>query len=644
GSTYSSNLEQVITDLFRNTPKSSGFKTSTRGQSPNQVYGLLQCIGNISAEKCSACSRKANDSIHIVCESDKGGRVWMDYCFLRYDNTNFISTLDNNTLFYNTQEEVTDNVNSYSLTTSSLLSNLSDKAYNPANRLFAEGTAFYSTSKQVYGLVQCSRDLSIEDCRTCLSTAMEALKNCCSTIKGAQAMLGSCTARYDIEPFYDPADPAPPPPTISTPDSPESPSPTTTTSQTKSKKKSKILPIILGFVGGIIMLVICLVGMRKRVKAAIFGMPVTVVTHHEERHGVSPESGLLMQEQHSTFSLEELAEATEYFHDKKKLGEGGFGAVYKGTTKDRKEIAVKKLSARSTQGKKEFMNEVQLVASVQHRNLVKLLGCCAEGDERLLVYEYLPNRSLDTFLFDPEKRRELDWQTRYNIIIGIARGLLYLHQDSHMKIIHRDIKANNILLDDKLNAKIADFGLARLFLDDETHIQTRVAGTYGYMAPEYAMRGQLSVKADVYSFGVLLLEIIAGRKNTDYNFPHEMQNLLEWVWRLYKGDDVLSMVDSSIRARCVQEQVLRCIHVGLLCVQVDAVVRPTMSNVIMMISSSSVTLPNPTKPAIMNKSHGRTSKSKSKSKSRSEHDKGSSSQTISTSGVPSVNETSSFTQ
>ncbi|KAH9317732.1 hypothetical protein KI387_019501, partial [Taxus chinensis] len=208
--------------------------------------------------------------------------------------------------------------------------------------------------------------------------------------------------------------------------------------------------------------------------------------------------------------------------------EGGFGAVYKGTTRDRKEIAVKKLSARSTQGKKEFMNEVQLVAGVQHRNLVKLLGCCVEGDERLLVYEYLPNRSLDTFLFDLEKRRELDWQTCYNIIIGISRGLLYLHQDSHMRIIHRDIKANNILLDDKLNAKIADFGLARLFLDDETHIQTRVAGTYGYMAPEYAMRGQLSIKADVYSFGVLLLEIIAGRKNTDYNFPQEMQNLLEW--------------------------------------------------------------------------------------------------------------------
>ncbi|KAH9302305.1 hypothetical protein KI387_013888, partial [Taxus chinensis] len=243
-------------------------------------------------------------------------------------------------------------------------------------------------------------------------------------------------------------------------------------------KSSKTFTTKLGLVGGIVItLVICLVGMRKRVKAAIFGMPV--VTHHEERRGVSPESGLLMKEQHYMFNLEELAEATKYFHDKKKLGEGGFGAVYKGTTRDRKEIAVKKLSARSTQG-------------------------------------------------DPEKRRALDWQKRYNIIIGIARGLLYLHQDSQMRIIHRDIKANNILLDDKFNPKIADFGLARLFPDDETHIQTRVAGTYGYMAPEYAMRGQLSVKADVYSYGVLLLEIISGRKNTDFHFPQGMQDLLEW--------------------------------------------------------------------------------------------------------------------
>ncbi|XP_059074632.1 cysteine-rich receptor-like protein kinase 44 [Cryptomeria japonica] len=186
-----------------------------------------------------------------------------------------------------------------------------------------------------------------------------------------------------------------------------------------------------------------------------------------------------MQEQQFAFSLDMLAEATENFHYKNKLGQGGFGAVYKGITRNGNEIAVKNLSAKSTQGNREFMNEVKLVANVQHRNLAKLLGCCAEGNERLLVYEYFPNKSLDTFLFDSEKGRELDWQKPYSIVVGIARGLLSLHEDSQLRIIHRDIKVNNILLDHKLNAKIADFGLAKPFPEDETHIHTRVAGTYG---------------------------------------------------------------------------------------------------------------------------------------------------------------------
>ncbi|KAH9302291.1 hypothetical protein KI387_013874, partial [Taxus chinensis] len=637
GSTYSANLDGVITDLFRNTPQSSGFNTSTRGQSPNQVYGLLQCIGNISAEKCATCSVEANNSLHEVCDGDIGGRVWMDYCFLRYDNSNFISTLDTDMVLLANVNELTSNTENFSSTTSSLLSNLSNKAYDSVNNGFAQGSANYTRSQTVYGVVQCLRDLSVKDCRTCLFTARQQLQQCCSRNQGGQALLGSCTVRYEIYPFFDSTGSSSSPEgspslTNSTP----SPSPT-------QKKSSNSLSIILGVVGGIVLvLVICLFGIRKRVKSAIFGRPVTRITHNEERRGYSSESGLLIQEHHLIFSLEALAEATDNFHGKEKLGEGGFGAVYKGTTRDGKEIAVKKLSARSTQGKKEFMNEVKLVANVQHRNLVKLLGCCAEGDERLLVYEYLPNKSLDNFLFDPEKRRELDWPKRYNIIIGIARGLLYLHEDSQLRIIHRDIKANNILLDDKLNPKIADFGLARLFPEGETHIQTRVAGTYGYMAPEYAMLGQLSVKVDVYSFGVLLLEIVSGRKNTDTDLPHEMQNLLEWAWRLYRGGDVLNMVESTVTVRETypEEQALRCIHVGLLCVQADAILRPAMSNVIMMISSGSVTLPNPTKPAFV-----RSMGSKSGSDVE-EYEKGTTSQTSGTndaswaSVAPSVNETS----
>jgi serine/threonine protein kinase len=212
---------------------------------------------------------------------------------------------------------------------------------------------------------------------------------------------------------------------------------------------------------------------------------------------------------------------------------------------------------------------------------------------------------------DPNKRYQLDWQKRCSIIVGVARGLLYLHEDSQLRIIHRDIKASNILLDEKLNPKIADFGLARLFPEDQTHISTRVAGTFGYIAPEYAMQGQLSVKADVYSFGVVLLELITGRKNTDHNLSPEMQVLLGWAWRLYKRGNILRMIDPTIIETCDQAQALRWIHVGLLCTQADSSLRPTMSTVILMLSSHSVTLSAPKKPAFVSSSVSQNTKSTS---------------------------------
>lgn len=362
---------------------------------------------------------------------------------------------------------------------------------------------------------------------------------------------------------------------------------------------AKTLPIILGFVGGgILALMVCLFVMRSKLNPAISRR---AVTHYAQTEEMPETESTLLRHKQILFSLEALIEATDNFDEKNLLRQGGFGHVYKGLTRDGKEIAVKKLCIRSGQGKEEFMNEVKLL-TIQHRNLVKLLGCCVEEEERLLVYEYLPNKSLDTFLFVAEKKRHLDWKTRHNIIMGIARGLLYLHEDSHMRIIHRDIKANNILLDEELNPKIADFGLARLFPEDETHIQTRVAGTYGYMAPEYAMRGKLSVKADVYSFGVLVLEIVSGRKSSDQKFPDEAQSLLEWAWRLYKQGCPLDMVDSTVRGTCLREEALRCIHAGLVCTQADPGIRPAISNAILMISGCSGTSPDPKNPTFVKSS------------------------------------------
>ncbi|GLJ22412.1 hypothetical protein SUGI_0421880 [Cryptomeria japonica] len=412
-SAYSANVNRVMTDLFKNSHQSSGFNTSSFGQTPNKVYGLLQCFGNLSAEKCSDCAQQANSSLMEHCANDIGGLVFMDDCFLRYDNSSFISTLDTNLykILWN-PSEVSSNIDDFKATTSSLLSNLSNLAYNPANSRFAIGSANYTTSQIVYGLVQCWRDLSINDCRKCLVKARNTVEDCCSVNQGGRALLGSCVVRFESYSFFDTTEvsspqASPPTPTTSAPP---------TAGQNQSKKKHSKVPIIMGVVGGLILLlVICLIAMRKKVRSVIFGSPVTVDTGNEEWHGYSAESGLLMQgQQHFIMSLDALAEATQNFHENNKLGEGGFGSVYRGTTRDGKEIAVKKLSARSTQGKKEFMNEVKLMANVQHRNLVKLFGCCAEGDERLLIYEYFPIKSLDTFLF--EKRRQLNWQQRYNLI------------------------------------------------------------------------------------------------------------------------------------------------------------------------------------------------------------------------------------
>ncbi|KAK9115002.1 hypothetical protein Syun_021799 [Stephania yunnanensis] len=230
------------------------------------------------------------------------------------------------------------------------------------------------------------------------------------------------------------------------------------------------------------------------------------------------------------FEIKTLQIATNFFSDLNLLGMGGFGPVFKGLLPNGQEIAVKKLSLSSRQGQREFANEVKLLLKLQHKNLVTLLGCCAEGSEKMLVYEYLPNKSLDKFLFDKSISASLDWLTRKDIITGITRGLLYLHEEAPVRIIHRDIKASNILLDEQLKPKISDFGLARLFPGDDTHLNTfKISGTHGYMAPEYAMRGVLSVKADVFSFGVLVLEIVSGRKNYDRHLEFKKADLLSYV-------------------------------------------------------------------------------------------------------------------
>ncbi|XP_062106211.1 G-type lectin S-receptor-like serine/threonine-protein kinase At4g03230 isoform X2 [Humulus lupulus] len=298
-------------------------------------------------------------------------------------------------------------------------------------------------------------------------------------------------------------------------------------------------------------------------------------------------------------ALANILAATDNFSEANKLGQGGFGPVYKGKFPGDQDIAIKRLSSGSGQGSEEFKNEVLLIAKLQHRNLVRLLGYCAERNEQILIYEYMPNKSLDSFLFE-NFRELLNWEIRFHIIMGIARGLLYLHHDSRLRIIHRDLKISNVLLDEEMNPKISDFGLAKIFEGKQTEGSTnRVVGTYGYMSPEYAIEGLFSTKSDVFSFGIVTLEIITGQRNSKSYRLEQGVGLIGYVWEMWNESKAVELIDSTLRETLNEDEFMRCVRVALLCVQDDPNDRPTMSNVIMMLGSETASLPSPQQPTFV---------------------------------------------
>ncbi|XP_068320818.1 cold-responsive protein kinase 1-like isoform X1 [Pyrus communis] len=299
------------------------------------------------------------------------------------------------------------------------------------------------------------------------------------------------------------------------------------------------------------------------------------------------------------FTYKELRIATEDFSPANKIGEGGFGSVYKGQLKDRKFAAIKVLSAESRQGVKEFLTEIDVISKIKHENLVELYGCCVEGNQRILVYNYLENNSLAQNLIGGSSNLQFSWRTRREICIGIACGLAFLHEEVRPHIIHRDIKASNILLNKDLMPKISDFGLAKLIPPNMTHVSTRVAGTIGYLAPEYAIRGQLTRKADIYSFGVLLMEIVSGRCNTNTRLPIGEQYLLERTWKLYEQRELVGLVDTSLDGDFDAEEACRFLKIGLLCTQDTPKLRPSMSNVVKMLKGEKVVDDKITKPGLI---------------------------------------------
>ncbi|XP_025795807.1 putative receptor-like protein kinase At4g00960 isoform X1 [Panicum hallii] len=600
-STYHSNVVALLGSLSADASNSTvGFATGAAGRGPDQVWGLALCRGDVNGTSCASCLALAPGVAFGNCSGVRDVSVYYDRCLLRFSDEDFLASPDDPAApvqyGLNLEVNITGDPGRFVGLAADLVGALSGWAAHNSTSRYAAGvmtsaqgftTTDFAVVRNIYGLVQCTPDHAPESCLGCLGRLRDEMPAVFNGTSGAQFNLVWCNLRYEVFPFYD-SNPvvklvAPPPP----PPAPAGASGRNDANRTRGAgNASSAAAVVLGVVLAGVLVSTFIVFLRRKAQ---------VKQYAEE----DEDSGSLL------FDLTTLRRATANFAEENKLGHGGFGAVYKGFLPDGRQIAVKRLDKASSQGLKQLKNELLLVAKLRHNNLAKLYGVCLKEQEKLLVYEYLPNRSLDTFLFAPEteKRLLLGWEARYRIIYGTARGLLYLHEDSQVKVVHRDLKASNILLDADMNPKISDFGLARLFSGDKTTtVTSQVVGTLGYMAPEYAVMGHLSVKLDVYSFGVLVLEIITGRRNTDACFESEVDDggsstMLSHVWDRWSKGTALETMDPSLDSQAPESEVLKCIHLGLLCVQENPADRPAMLDVLVMLHGQTSSFAAPSKPA-----------------------------------------------
>ncbi|CAJ2630348.1 unnamed protein product [Trifolium pratense] len=626
GSIYQNNRDNVLAQIYSNKEINYGFYNVSYGEEPDRVNAIGLCRGDVNPADCRECLRTSAVLLTERCPIQKEAIGYYDLCTLRYSNNSLFGVMKTETGYvYNIETKtVVDDL--FNQTLNVLLDELKSAAADgDSQHKFAEKSVKVNDegssnrNETIYGLVQCTPDLSKDNCTNCLDTALGQFSYWCKQMKGCLYLGPSCSVRYDITPFFEsivmnntdsPAGPAPQPsqaltPALSPKSSTSAISINTSTSKGKSTKIRTTIAIAVAIVVAGILLVGLWICLRKRkpkpeYTAEFEGQEknedeVDDVEEEEVEAGNDLKVGDLLQFDFATIRL-----ATSNFSDANKLGQGGFGSVYKGTLSNGQDIAIKRLANNSEQGETEFKNEVLLTGKLQHRNLVKLLGFCLQRKERLLIYEFVSNKSLDYIIFDPIKRASLNWERRFKIIKDIARGLLYLHEDSRLQIVHRDLKTSNILLDEEMNPKITDFGIARLFDPNQTHGMTKtVIGTYGYMAPEYIKHGQFSVKSDVFSFGVIILEIICGQRNTEIRDGENIEDLLGIVWKNWKAGTSLDIVDPILHQGFNKNEKLRCIHVGLLCVQEDIVVRPNMSSVLLMLNSTTFPLSEPSEPPFL---------------------------------------------
>ncbi|KAF7080247.1 hypothetical protein CFC21_084353 [Triticum aestivum] len=605
-SAYQSNLAVLAATLpinasTLNQTRIYFYATATAGGAPDVVYALALCRGDmVNATACRDCVAASFQDAQQRCPYDRGATVYMDddaehECHLSYSSDNLLSPAnitENGTLFQEWNQQIIPG--DAAIVAAGVRDLLNGTALDAAIRPMHFATAFMdsiSTSgatTTLYSLAQCTPDLFSDNCQACLQRLVGMVNATMSVRLGGRIVVLRCNIRFEANLFYKgqpmrritPSSIAPVP------------------APADKNHGTKPWVVAISVVAPVVLVAFCFI----------------VYCHRLRRRGRKGKGGLRRKRggdelweietelsEFSVFDFQQILQATNNFSEENKLGEGGFGPVYKGYFPEGMEKAVKRLASQSGQGFTEFKNEVELIAKLQHRNLVRLLGCCSQGEEKILVYEYLPNKSLDLFIFGEDGKSLMDWNRRLTIVEGIAEGLLYLHKHSRLRVIHRDLKPSNILLDNEMNPKISDFGLAKIFSPNNTEGDTtRVVGTYGYMAPEYSSLGIFSIKSDVFSFGVLVLEILSGQRNSGSRRYGDFINLTGYAWQLWDEGRWFEVVEESLLPTCQSEEIVRCINIALLCVQEKAANRPTMLDVIAMLSNKDMILGEPKHPAYFN--------------------------------------------
>ncbi|KAM0022060.1 putative protein kinase RLK-Pelle-DLSV family [Helianthus debilis subsp. tardiflorus] len=554
------NLNTTLSNL-RKQLTTSGYAAARTLLNGESVWGLAWCRGYVSVPDCLSCFDYAVDQLK-VCGLGNGAHAIYSDCDLRYENNNFFTEANNRAGVVLCDNTTSPQPEEFRRAAQKLILDLQIAAprapiyYAASTRKVASGDA------TVYAIAQCNLNISQSVCLECLKLRSQSLYDCLPTASG-RAMDNGCFMRYDRTPFFGHN---------------QSTDILSLLWDDDSSKKKSIIGGVVGGVGFLLLLLAVFLCCCRSKKAS------------RGQQDKSTGSTELLQGP-ATYSYNELKVATDNFSDENKLGGGIFGEVYKGSLKNGDVVAIKKTIRASSRGNAHFNEELKILSNVHHRHLVRLLGYCIKGPHLFLVHEYMENHSLDQFLYG-DKTKTLSWKQRFGIIYGTARGLAYLHEQYHVTIIHRDIKTSNILLDNEFQPKIADFGLIRLLPEDKTHLSTQFAGSLdsGYVAPEYANHGHLSEKVDTYSYGVVVLEIISGKRCKDAKDDISITpSLLDHAWNLYENGTHLNLVDDKLDpSEYATEDVIKIIEIALMCTQPTVSSRPAMSEVVTLLSDKTL--------------------------------------------------------